>query len=82
VLQPYDLPVTRGGQVCLTLQSETIGISDVFKTSGAECDTDAAGWHIPAHDDPDLQKLIRLWSALPVEIRAGIMLITSSCKSS
>jgi hypothetical protein len=68
--------------VCKTLQSETSRNSDVFKTSGAECDVDAAGWLIPAHDDPDLQKLIRLWSALPVEIRAGIMLITSSCKSS
>jgi hypothetical protein len=68
--------------VCKPLQSETSGNSDVFKTSGAECDADAAGWHIPAHGDPDLQKLIRLWSALPVEIRAGIMLITSSCKSS
>jgi hypothetical protein len=82
VLQPYDLPVTPGGQVCKTLQSETSGISDVFKTSGAECDTDAAGWLIPAHDDPDLKKLIEGWSALPVEIRSGIMLITSSCKSS
>jgi hypothetical protein len=82
VLQPYDLPVNTGGKICKTLQSETSGISDVFKTSGAECDADAAGWHIPAHDDPDLQKLIRLWSALPVETRSGIMLIASSCKSS
>jgi hypothetical protein len=83
-----------GGQICLTLQSETMGEEGfelVKETTGntvisivcnAECDADAAGWHIPAHDDPDLQKLIRLWSALPVEIRAGIMLITSSCKSS
>ena len=62
---------------------ETNGNSDVFKTSGAECDADAAGWHIPvAQDDLDLIKLIRLWSALPLEIRAGIMLIASSCKSS
>ena len=72
----------HGGQVCKPLQSETSGNSDVFKTSGAECDADAAGWHIPAHDDPDLQKLIRLWSALPLEIRAAIILIASSCKSS
>ena len=28
VLQPYDLPVTRGGQVCKTLQSETMGEED------------------------------------------------------
>ena len=84
-----------GGQVCKTLQSETMGEegfelvkettgnSDVFKTSGAECGADAAGWHIPvAQDDPDLIKLIEGWSALPVEIRSGIMLIASSCKSS
>ncbi len=25
LLQPYDLPVTRGGQICKTLQSETMG---------------------------------------------------------
>ena len=44
--------------MCKTLQSETSGISDVFKTSGAECDADAAGWHIPvAQDDLDLIKL-------------------------
>ena len=60
-----------------------MGDSDVFKTSGAESNADTAGWHIPvAQDDPDLIKLIRLWSALPVEIRAGIMLIASSYKSS
>ena len=73
----------HGGQVCKPLQSETSGNSDVFKTSGAECDADAAGWHIPvAQDDPDLKKLIEGWSALPLEIRSGIMLIASSCKSS
>jgi hypothetical protein len=83
VLQPYDLPVNTGGKICKTLQSETSGNSDVFKTSGAECGADAAGWHIPvAQDDLDLKKLIEGWSALPVEIRAGIMLIASSCKSS
>ena len=84
-----------GGQVCKTLQSETMGEEgfelvkkttgniDVFKTGGAECGADAAGWHIPvAQDDPDLIKLIEGWSALPVEIRSGIMLIASSCKSS
>ena len=84
-----------GGQVCKTLQSETMGEegfelvkettgnSEVFKTGGAECGADAAGWHIPiAQDDPDLIKLISLWSALPLEIRSGIMLIASSCKSS
>ena len=84
-----------GGPVCKTLQTETMGEegfelvkettgdSDVFKTSGAECGANAAGWHIPvAQDDPDLKKLIEGWSALPVEIRSGIMLIASSYKSS
>ena len=84
-----------GGQVCKTLQSETMGeegFEFVQKTSGntvisivcnAESNVDAAGWHIPvAQDDPDLKKLIEGWSALPVEIRSGIMLIASSCKSS
>ena len=62
---------------------ETTGNSDVSKTGGAECGVEAAGWHLPvAQDDPDLKKLIEGWGALPVEIRAGIMLITSSCKSS
>ena len=62
---------------------ESSGNSDVFKTDGAECGADAAGWHIPvAQDDPDLKKLIEGWRALPVEIREGIMLIASSCKSS
>ena len=52
---------------------------DDFKSDGA----DAAGWHIPvAQDDPYLKKLIDGWIALPVEIRAGIMLIASSYKSS
>ena len=95
MLQPYDLPVTRGGQICITLQTETMGEegfelvkessgdSEVFKTSGAECGANAAGWHIPvAQEDTDLKKLIEGWSALPVEIRAGIMLIASSYKSS
>ena len=84
-----------GGQICKTLQSETMGEegfefvkettdnSEGFKTGGAECGADTAGWHIPvAQDDPDLIKLIEGWSALPVEIRSGIMLIASSCKSS
>ena len=62
---------------------ESSGNSEVFKTSGAECGANAAGWHIPvAQDDPDLIKLIEGWSALPLEIRSGIMLIASSCKSS
>ena len=62
---------------------ETTENSDVFKTSGAECGANAAGWHIPvAQEDPDLKKLIEGWSALPVEIRSGIMLIASSYKSS
>ena len=62
---------------------ESSGDSDVFKTGGAECGANAAGWHIPiAQDDPDLKKLIEGWSALPVEIRSGIMLIASSYKSS
>ena len=68
------------GEEGFELVKETTGNSDVFKTSGAEC---GAGWHIPvAQDDPDLKKLIRLWSALPVEKRSGIMLIATSCKSS
>ncbi len=81
-LAPYD--VVRGlATVCKTLQSETSRNSDVFKTGGAECGADTAGWHIPiAQDDPDLKKLIEGWSALPVEIRSGIMLIASSYKSS
>ena len=83
------------GQICKTLQSETMGDtgfehvqessgnSDVFKTSGAEYGADTAGWHIPvAQDDPDLKKLIEGWSALPVEIRAAILLLASFCKSS
>ncbi len=71
------------GEEGFELVKETTGNSDVFKTSGAECGADAAGWHIPvAQDDPDLIKLIEGWSALPVEIRSGIMLIASSCKSS
>jgi hypothetical protein len=70
------------GEEGFELVKETTGNGDVFKTSGAECGADTAGWHIPAHDDPDLQKLIEGWSALPVEIRAAILLIASSCKSS
>ena len=94
VLQPYDLPVTQGGQVCKTLQSETMGEEGfelVKETTGntvisivcnAESNVDT-GWHIPeTQDDPDLIKLIEGWSALPLEIRSGIMLIASSCKSS
>ena len=71
------------GDTGFELVKETTGNSDIFKTSGAECGANAAGWHIPvAQDDPDLKKLIEGWSALPVEIRAGIMLIASSYKSS
>ena len=93
-LAPYDV-VRCLATVCKTLRSEkmgdtgfelvkeTTGDSEVFKTGGAECGADAAGWHIPiAQDDPDLKKLIEGWSALPLEIRSGIMLIASSCKSS
>ena len=62
---------------------ETTENSEGFKTGGAECGADTAGWHIPtSHPDHDLKQLIEGWSALPVEIRAGIMLIASSCKSS
>jgi hypothetical protein len=68
------------GDTGFELVKETTGNSDVFKTSGAECGADTAGWHIPVAD-ADLQKLIEGWSALPVEIRAAIMLI-ASCKSS
>ena len=84
-----------GGQIYKTLQTETMGeegFEFVKETTGntvisivcnAESNVDAAGWHIPiAQDDPDLIKLISLWSALPLEIRSGIMLIASSCKSS
>ena len=71
------------GEEGFELVKETTGNSDVFKTSGAECGADAAGWQIPvAQDDPDLKKLIEGWSAMPVEIRSGIMLIASSYKSS
>ena len=71
------------GDTGLEDTKETTGNSDVSKTRGAECGADAPGWHLPvAQDDPDLKKLIEGWSALPVEIRAGIMLIASSYKSS
>ena len=71
------------GEEGFELVKETTGNSDVFKTSGAECGADTAGWHIPiAQDDPDLKKLIEAWTGLPAEIRAAIMLIASSCKSS
>ena len=83
------------GQICKTLQSETMGDtgfehvqessgnSEVFKTGGAECGADTAGWHIPtSHPDHDLKQLIEAWTGLPAEIRAAIKLIASSCKSS
>ena len=61
---------------------ESSGNIEVFKTSGAECGANAAGWHIPAaQDDPDLKTLIESWSGLPIEIRAGIMLISSPYRS-
>ena len=98
VIAPYDLSVghvrefapprvslqiKRRGDTGFEHVQESSGDSDVFKTGGAECGADAAGWHIPvAQDDPDLIKLIEGWSALPVEIRSGIMLIASSYKSS
>ena len=62
---------------------ETSWNTAVSNVCNAESNANAAGWHIPvAQDDPDLKKLIEGWSALPVEIRAGIILIASSCKSS
>ncbi len=62
---------------------ESSGNTVVSNVCNAESNVDAAGWHIPvAQDDPDLKKLIEGWSALPLEIRSGIMLIASSCKSS
>ena len=69
------------GDTGLEDTKETTGNGDVSKTGGAECGADAPGWHIPVAD-ADLQKLIENWSALPVEIRAGILLIAFSCKSS
>ena len=93
VLQPYDLPVTRGGQICLTLQSETMGeegFEFVQETTGntvvsnvcnAESNVDAAGWHIPvAQDDPDLQKLIDAWRSLPAPMRAAICSIVQAAR--
>ena len=81
------------GQICKTLQSETMGDtgfehvqessgnSDVFKTSGAECGADAAGWHIPvAQDDPDLKKLIDAWRSLPAPMRAAICSIVQAAR--
>ena len=74
---------TSMGDTGLEDTQETTGNSDVSKTGGAECGADAPGWHLPvAQDDPDLKKLIEGWSALPVEIRAGIMLLASFYKSS
>ena len=71
------------GDTGLEDTKETTGNSDVSKSVGAECGADAAGWHLPvAQDDPDLKKLSEGWSALPVEIRAGIMLIASAYRSS
>ena len=71
------------GDTGLEDMTESSRNSDVSKSGGAECGADAAGWHLPvAQDDPDLKKLSEGWSALPVEIRAGIMLIASSYKSS
>ena len=62
---------------------ETTGNTVVSQSGGAESGADDAGWHIPAaQDDPDLKTLIESWSGLPIENRAGIMLIASSCKSS
>ena len=82
-----------GGQICITLQSETMGEegfelvkessgdSEVFKTSGAECGANAAGWHIPvAQEDTDLKKLIAAWGSLPAPMRAAICsIVQASC---
>ena len=60
---------------------ESSGNSDVFKTSGAECGADAAGWHIPvAQDDPDLKKLIDAWRSLPAPMRAAICSIVQAAR--
>ena len=80
--------------VCKTLQTETMGDtgfelvketsrnSDVFKTSGAECGADTAGWHIPfAQGDPDLKKLIDAWRSLPAPMRAAICSIVQAARA-
>ena len=78
-----SLQIKKMGDTGFEHVQESSGDSEVFKTGGAECGANAAGWHIPvAQEDTDLKKLIEGWSALPVEIRAGIMLIASSYKSS
>ena len=70
------------GEEGFELVKETTGNTVISIVCNAESNADA-GWHIPeTQDDPDLIKLIRLWSGLPNEIRSGIMLIASSCKSS
>jgi len=71
------------GDTGFELVKETTGNTVISIVCNAESNADAAGWHIPtSHPDPDLKKLIEGWSALPLEIRSGIMLIASSCKSS
>jgi len=71
------------GEEGFELVKETTGDTVISIVCNAESNADAAGWHIPiAQDDPDLKKLIEGWSTLPLEIRAAILLIASSCKSS
>ncbi len=67
------------GEEGFELVKETTGNSDVFKTSGAECGADTAGWHIPAaQHDPDLKKLIDSWESLPAPMRAAICSIVQA----
>ncbi len=78
-----SLQIKKMGDTGFEFVQESSGNTVVSNVCNAESNVDAAGWHIPvAQDDPDLQKLIAGWSALPVEIRSGIILIASSCKSS
>ena len=78
-----SLQIKTMGDTGFEYVQETTGDTVISIVCNAESNVDAAGWHIPvAQDDPDLKKLIEGWSALPVEIRSGIMLIASSCKSS
>ena len=70
------------GEVGFEYAQKTAGNTVVSQSGGAESGADDAGWHIPAaQDDPDLKTLIESWSGLPIEIRAGIMLISSPYRS-
>ena len=66
------------GEVGFEYVKETTGNTVISIVCNAESNVDTAGWHIPiAQDDPDLIKLIRLWSGLPNEIRAGILRLSA-----